>query len=87
MSTSTLTGEDARLREIAEIAADLFTVTPEEVIEAESFINDIGTDSLLAIELLCQLEKHFGVHIEESASARMTNLRGTYDVMAEIAGW
>lgn len=87
MNTGTLSDEDARLREIAEIAADLFTVTPEEVVTAESFIDDLGTDSLLAIELLCQLEKHFGMRIEEDASSRMTNLRNTYDVVSEIAGW
>ncbi|MCX5391931.1 4'-phosphopantetheinyl transferase superfamily protein [Streptomyces sp. NPDC006482] len=87
MSTPTLSNETSRLHEIATIAADLFTVSVDEVKEAESFVNDLGTDSLLAIELLCQLEKRFDVQIDEGQAPLMVNLRGTYDVVAEIAGW
>jgi acyl carrier protein len=78
---------DARLNEIAEIAADLFSVTPEEVHSAESFVADLGADSLLAIELLVQLEKRYSITIPESELPRMVNLRGVYDATAEHAGW
>jgi acyl carrier protein len=73
--------------EIAAIAADLFCVTTEEVVDAESFVEDTGADSLLAIELLSRLEKRYGVTIPESSLIRIVNLRETYAVVAESAGW
>ncbi|BBA96682.1 putative acyl carrier protein [Actinacidiphila reveromycinica] len=88
--TATATGtatEELRLDEIAAMAADLFSVTAEEVAAAESFVDDLGTDSLLAIELLTHLEKRYDIRIAESESSRMTTLRDTYEVVAQAAGW
>ena len=76
-----------RTAEIRDIAADIFSVEPEEVEAAASFVDDLEADSLLAIELLTQLEKRFNVRINESEVPRMSNLRATYEVVAEIAGW
>jgi acyl carrier protein len=87
MSQELLTPLDTRLDEIAELAADLFSVTKPEVVAAESFVDDLEADSLLAIELLAQLEKRYAIAISESALPRMTNLPGTYAVVAEYAGW
>lgn len=76
-----------RRTEIAELAADLFSVDVAEVEAAESFVDDVGADSLLAIELLAQLEKRYGITIPEGELFRMVNLRSTYEVVAERAGW
>lgn len=78
---------DARLAEIAELAADLFSVTPAEVHAAESFVDDLEADSLLAIELLSHLEKRYRISIPEGELFGMTNLRATYAVVAAHAGW
>ncbi|MCJ1678500.1 acyl carrier protein [Streptomyces sp. APSN-46.1] len=86
-TTSGDTAIAARLAEIRDIAADLFSVEPEEVEAAESFVNDLDADSLLAIELLSQLEKLYDIHIPEGDVPRMVNLRATYELVAEIAGW
>jgi acyl carrier protein len=87
MQQELIDATEARMDEIAEIAADLFSVTPEEVRTAESFVDDLGADSLLAIELLVQLEKRYSITIPESELPRMVNLRGAYDATAEHAGW
>lgn len=79
--------EQHRIGEIALIAADIFSVSAEQVTEAESFIKDLDTDSLLTIELLTSLEKHYGIHIPDTEVPRMTNLRHTYEVAALCAGW
>ncbi|TDV54808.1 acyl carrier protein [Actinophytocola oryzae] len=76
-----------RMDEIAAIAADLFCVTTEEIFAAESFVDDTDADSLLAIELLSRLEKRYGVTIPETSLIRIVNLRETYAVVAESAGW
>ncbi|WP_019435813.1 4'-phosphopantetheinyl transferase superfamily protein [Streptomyces sp. AA0539] len=78
---------EPRLREIATIAAEVFSVSVDEVIAAESFTEELAMDSLLALEFLTHLETTFGVRIDETESTRMTNLRTTYQVVAETAGW
>ncbi|MFE9440027.1 acyl carrier protein [Streptomyces sp. NPDC006602] len=76
------------LNEIRDIVSDVFSVEPKEVEEANSFATDLGADSLLAIELLTQLELHFDVAIDEAETPRlMTNLKSAYHVVAESAGW
>jgi acyl carrier protein len=86
MEHITVTEQD-HLTEIAEIAADLFSVTAEEVAAASSFIDDLETDSLLAVELLSKLEHRYSIRIPDSDVPRMANLHGTYEVVAEHAGW
>lgn len=87
MNQATEQSADERLAEIRDIAADLFAADPQEVEAAESFVDDLDADSLLAIELLTQLEKRYGVLISEEAVPRMVNLKATYQVVAETAGW
>jgi acyl carrier protein len=82
-----ITVDQERLNEIAWLAADLFSVSAEEVLAAESFINDLGTDSLLTIDLITQLDKRYGIRIPDAAAERLVNLRSTYEVVAACAGW
>ena len=79
--------EQDRTTEIAQIAADLFSVSAAEVTAARSFIDDLETDSLLAIDLLTRLENRYNIAIPDSDVLRMVNLHGTYEVVAEHAGW
>lgn len=76
-----------RLAEVATLAAELFAVSAEDIARAESFVDDLGATSLSTIELLARLEQRYGVLIDESGFYRLTNLRQTYDVVAEAAGW
>ncbi len=79
--------EQTRLGEIAELAADLFSATVEQVVAATSFADQLEVDSLLAIELLVQLEKQYAIRISEAEGNQMTDLPSTYAVVAAIAGW
>jgi acyl carrier protein len=82
-----IAAEQDRLTEIAQIAADLFSVSAAEVTAARSFIDELETDSLLAIDLLTKLENRYNICIPDSDVLRMVNLHGTYEVVAEHAGW
>jgi acyl carrier protein len=79
--------EQDRLDDIARIAADLFSVTAAEVAAAQSFIDDLGADSLLVIDLLTRLERNYDIRIPDSDMLRMVDLGSTYEVVAEHAGW
>ncbi|MUN36829.1 acyl carrier protein [Actinomadura sp. NEAU-AAG5] len=76
-----------RMAEIRDLTADILSAEPEEVESAHSFIEELDADSLVAIELLTQLERKYGLEIPQESVQRMTNLKTTYEVVAEIAGW
>ncbi|MER7129021.1 acyl carrier protein [Streptosporangium saharense] len=78
---------DTRLIQIRDIAASVFSATPKAVEDAESFVDDLEADSLLAIELLAQLEQRLDIAIPEADAYRMINLESTYAVVSEAAGW
>ncbi|WP_158104568.1 holo-ACP synthase [Amycolatopsis kentuckyensis] len=77
----------ARFDELAALAADLFSVPPAEVATAASFAGDLGVTSVVVIELLARIEHRYGIRIPEAGIYRMTDLRRTYGVVAEAAGW
>ncbi|MGW5745313.1 holo-ACP synthase [Amycolatopsis sp. NPDC003861] len=77
----------ARFDELAVLAADLFSVPPTEVAAAASFAGDLGVTSVVVIELLARIEHRYGIRIPEAGIYRMTDLRHTYGVVAEAAGW
>ena len=87
MERNVIATERDRMGEIARMAADIFSVSAQQVATAESFVNDLETDSLLAIELLTRLEKCYDIHIPDSEVLQMVNLRDTYEVVAQCAGW
>ncbi|MFE5729531.1 acyl carrier protein [Streptomyces sp. NPDC056528] len=87
MNAATQQPADERLAEIRDLAAELFDADPAAVESARSFVDDLEADSLLAIEMVTQLEKRYGVLISEEAIPRMVNLKATFEVVAEIAGW
>lgn len=76
-----------RMAELRDMAADIFTVEPEEVERATSFVDDLGADSLLAVELLSRIEQRYGVMIDANDLEKMTDLLSTYKVVADAAGW
>lgn len=72
---------------IKEIVCEVLELEEGEVTDEGSFNEDYGADSLRAIEILGELERQFGVVIDQAELTRMVNLRGVYDVVAESAGW
>lgn len=88
MDQGTAVEQADRTAQIRDIAADVLSAEPGDVEAARSFKDDLDADSLLAIELLTRLEKHFDVAIADSELPRLvTNLRTAYEVVAESAGW
>ncbi|BAJ32356.1 MULTISPECIES: acyl carrier protein [Kitasatospora] len=77
----------ARFAELRDLAAEIFSATPEEVEAAESFVDDLGADSLLAIELVSRLEQVYDVVVDPEDIPLLVDLNTTYRVVAAGAGW
>ncbi|MFB8237924.1 acyl carrier protein [Kitasatospora sp. NPDC089913] len=74
-------------QKIREIVCDILEIEEDEVTETSLFKEDHSADSLRSIEILANLEKQFSITIDQSELARMVNLKGVYEVVAEAAGW
>jgi acyl carrier protein len=78
---------EQRYVSIRTIVCEILELEDDEVTTDGLFKEEYGADSLRAIEILGALEREFGIVIDQSELARMVNLRGVNDVVAETAGW
>lgn len=70
---------------IKEIVTDILEIEPDDMTRTSLFKEDHDADSLLAIEILAALEKNFRITIGQDDLARMVNLQGVNEVVAEAA--
>lgn len=75
--------EDTDVR-IRKVIAESAGVDASEIDETSRFVETFGGDSMLAIEILAQLEREFGVEIPEENLTRMVNLAGVRAVVQEV---
>jgi acyl carrier protein len=69
--------------QIKEIICDVLEIEPDEMTDTSRFKEDHEADSMGAIEILSQLERAFGIDIDQAELARMVNLDGVVTVVRE----
>lgn len=80
--TSVLDQEDLR-----RTVAAVLDVEVAEVGDDAHFIDVLGADSLMALEVVVVLEKKYGVKLHETELRKVTCLRETYELLrAKLAG-
>ncbi|MCC2274670.1 acyl carrier protein [Streptomyces sp. ET3-23] len=72
-----------RRDQIKGIICDILEIDPEEMTGTSRFKEDHEADSMGAIEILSQLERAFGVDIDQSELASMVNLDAVVAVVDE----
>ena len=73
-------------KEITSIVAEVTEMSDEEIWGKREvdYFNDIGLDSLLALEILAMIEKKYKIEIPEEKLADMTSLQQTINISKEI---
>ena len=66
--------------ELRQIIAE---VTEVEDIPEDTPFADLGIDSMMAIEIVADVEKNYDVTISEEELAELTNLKAVYDKVQE----
>ena len=61
-------------------------VTEVEDIPEDTAFADLGIDSMMAIEIVADVEKDYEITIEEDELAELTNLKAVYDKVKEKLG-
>lgn len=71
------------LEDLRTTVAEVLDVDVAEVTDDVHFIEDLGVDSLMALEVMVVLEKKYGIKIKETELREVTNLKRAYDLISE----
>ncbi|MEJ2077686.1 MAG: acyl carrier protein [Acidobacteriota bacterium] len=77
---SEITAERVR-EEVRNRVAELTEMDPSEVSDTASFIEELGVDSLMAIELMVALDKEYKIDIPEEEFREIKNVDQAVDVV------
>jgi acyl carrier protein len=70
--------------EVKALICEIIEVEPEKLAEEAKFVEDLGVDSLMALEILASLEKKYRVKIPEDKLMSLVNLKQTVELMEEV---
>ena len=68
---------------VKKIVVEHLGVEEEKVVEAASFIDDLGADSLDTVELVMAFEEEFGVEIPDDAAEKILTVKDAIDFIKE----
>lgn len=74
---------DSIRKQVDQIVADEFELDPAHITPASDLYDDLGLDSLDAIDLVVALEKNFGFKVEEGAARKIRRLEQLYQFVQE----
>lgn len=60
--------------ELRGLIADVLDISPEALTDEAHFVDDLGVDSLIALELSVTLERRYQIKVEESEMAALQRL-------------
>jgi acyl carrier protein len=80
MSQKQSRGDEIRV-EVKKLVAEITERTPEEIADTALFIDDLGIDSLMAIEMLVAMDKKYKIHIPEEEFGKIKNVNDAVAVV------
>jgi len=70
-------------KKVTEIVCEIIEVEPDEINPDASFSEDLGLDSLRALEILAAIENEFSITINPEKLREMTTLNNVINVARE----
>ena len=70
-------------REVRDVIAEIIEKDPQEIGMDTHLVNDLGADSMMALEILASLEKKYKVVVPEEELPNLVSLR---KIMALVEG-
>ncbi len=68
---------------VKEIIVEQLGVTPEEVTNEASFVEDLGADSLDTVELVMAFEEEFGIEISDEDAEKIKTVQDAVSYIDE----
>ena len=70
-------------KELREIIAKITEIDPAEIKLESNFVEDLGMDSMMALEILAAMEKKYKIQVPEEKLSKLTNLKETINLAKE----
>ena len=80
MAQKQISAEDIR-KEVRRLVAEITERTPEEVSDTALFQEDLGIDSLMAIEMLVAVDKKYRIQVPEEEFGTIKNVNDAVAVV------
>lgn len=74
---------DKITEELRKLVAEIVEVEPEKVTPDARFVEDLGMDSTMAIEILAGVEEKYKIAIPDEALKKIASLRQAVDLAKE----
>ena len=68
---------------LQKIIAEVLSVDPEDITMETTFVDDLGADSLDAVELIMALEEEYGIEVDDEAAQNMKYVRDLVNYIEE----
>jgi len=72
--------------ELRELIAEIAELEPEEITDEATFTDDLGVDSMMALEIVAKIEKKHKVVIPEEKIPEITSLQKVFEMLLELSG-
>lgn len=72
--------------ELRSLVADALDLPVEEVTDAATFADDLGVDSLMALEIAVSLERRYGTKIQDEELAQVTSFSAVLELVRDKLG-
>jgi len=82
MTNGHVTSEKVR-EEVKRLIAELTEREPGEITDTALFVDDLGVDSLMAIEVMVALDKRYKIDIREAEFNKIKNVNDAVDVVMQ----
>jgi len=70
-------------KELREIIAKIVEIEPEKITLEANFVEDLGMDSMMALEILAAMEKKYKIQVPEEKLGRLKNLKESINLTKE----
>ena len=70
--------------ELRSLVAEIVEIEPDKITPDASFVEDLGMDSMMALEILASIEKKYKLRIPEENLPKVTNLNKTIEIVTKF---
>ena len=71
-------------QEIKEIIAQILETEPEKITPEARFVEDLGMDSMMALEILAAIEKKYRIALPEENLMKLTSLNDVVSITKQF---
>ncbi len=71
--------------ELRSLIAEIVEIEPEKITLNANFVEDLGMDSMMALEILASIEKKYKLRIPEENLTKLTNLNKAIELINKFS--